>query len=260
MSRGTAEESFNTAFTNRFRDLSEMYPNPSSTTASESGGTLDSPNLQNLLAQLNAAKSTSGGSSGASADPLADHCSPCAALAKPLTDSAEPNKLLPGGASYWLMVVLLVVAMILIIFGLVRLFRRSGEGHHKYGAPHLRPDTPRPVQETEPVHVEVVTNHEDDPSDEPVTTIIFFHATWCGHCKELHKPFLELASMMKKDRQSTAKFKTMESEVMQKCAHSSRFNIDGFPSIVVYRNKTEIGRMVGNQGNDALLAFFTQHA
>ena len=115
-------------------------------------------------------------------------------------------------------------------------------------------------QEGQQVLKLVANNYDKEVHRIKKDAVVFFHAPWCGHCKELHKPFLELASMMKKDRQSAAKFKTMESEVMQKCAHSSRFNIDGFPSIVVYRNKTEIGRMVGNQGKDALLAFFTQHA
>ena len=93
-----------------------------------------------------------------------------------------------------------------------------------------------------------------DPSETGVT-FVFFHATWCGHCKQFRPLFEEAA----KAAGGKAKFKAVVSDVLQKSTHAEKVPIRGFPTVVAFVDGQQADSLVGNQGKEALAQFILKY-
>tara|TARA_Y100000816_G_scaffold84332_1_gene57917 strand:- start:151 stop:465 length:315 start_codon:yes stop_codon:yes gene_type:complete len=101
-------------------------------------------------------------------------------------------------------------------------------------------------------------NFKDDMFDtvianEPVS-VIQFSAAWCGPCKSL-RPIMEKLSGEYKDR---AKFfyADIESDAINL---GSSCGIRGVPTVIVFKKKTEVDRLVGGVNEGALKAFLDKN-
>lgn len=271
---GDAQKLFNDAFDSRFKDLQSMFETPSTDMSA-----LDSPEVQKLLAKL----SSGAGKSGT------ESCAPCAAFAKPLPCASPPSMLKGGSGLSWLLVVLLVAGVFLVVYGLLQLFRSSSERNRAgkvdpragsrgtFGAPHLKIGSQgagvgggmggvgagavvggaaqaQPMQGSQGLDEEDPDKVIPDPSEAGVT-FVFFHATWCGHCKQFRPIFEEAA----KAAAGKAKFKAVVSDVLQKSKHAEKVPIRGFPTVVAFVNGQQADTLVGNQGKEALAQFIQKY-
>ena len=90
-------------------------------------------------------------------------------------------------------------------------------------------------------------------ANEPVS-VIQFSATWCGPCKSL-RPIMEKLSGEYKDR---AKFfyADIESDAINL---GSSCGIRGVPTVIVFKKKTEVDRLVGGVSESAMKAFLNKN-
>ena len=90
-------------------------------------------------------------------------------------------------------------------------------------------------------------------ANEPVS-VIQFSATWCGPCKSL-RPIMEKLSGEYKDR---AKFfyADIESDAINL---GSSCGIRGVPTVIVFKKKTEVDRLVGGVSESAMRAFLDKN-
>ncbi len=75
--------------------------------------------------------------------------------------------------------------------------------------------------------------------------VVDFFATWCGPCKNLSPMLDELA------RPLTNQIKFLKVDVDQSSQLAERFDIQGIPTIVFFRNGKELGRLVGLPAQEA---------
>ena len=262
----SSEAMFNKAFETRFKDLSSLYDSPASSDVSfliSDGAPMTGKAVKNASMTPTAINM-----------PSQPSCSACEALAKPMP-CAEPSKNMLSGGTSWLLGLLLVVGVFLVIFGIYQLFRSSSDRNRNpimfppkiglpskyHGAPHL----PNPAGTFGPLATDNGANgdgiDENDPdliipneSDNGVS-IVFFHATWCGHCKQFRPIFEEAAAA----HGGRAKFKAVVSDVLQKSKHADKVPIQGFPTVFVFKDGQPVDSMVGNQGKDALMQLIAKH-
>ena len=90
-------------------------------------------------------------------------------------------------------------------------------------------------------------------ANEPVS-VIQFSATWCGPCKSL-RPIMEKLSGEYKDR---AKFFYTDIETDGLNLGSS-CGIRGVPTVIVFKKKTEVDRLVGGVSESAMRAFLDKN-
>ena len=90
-------------------------------------------------------------------------------------------------------------------------------------------------------------------ANEPVS-VIQFSAAWCGPCKSL-RPIMEKLSGEYKDR---AKFfyADIESDAINL---GSSCGIRGVPTVIVFKKKTEVDRLVGGVNEGAMKAFLDKN-
>ena len=90
-------------------------------------------------------------------------------------------------------------------------------------------------------------------ANEPVS-VIQFSAAWCGPCKSL-RPIMEKLSGEYKDR---AKFfyADIESDAINL---GSSCGIRGVPTVIVFKKKTEVDRLVGGVSESAMKAFLDKN-
>ena len=235
-SKQDAQQLFNQAFDARFKDLQAMFDTPSAVS-------------EDVDMKPSAMKSDT------------QSCEACKTLtaASPVASSSD-------GCMSWILLFLLVLGMILVIYGLFMIFRKRREPLHKkhppnrYSAPHVvaggapltKHETSANADELEEKNPE---NIMPDASDAQAT-FLFFHAVWCGHCKQF-KPIFEASAKAAKGK---AKFKTVVSDVLQQSSHADKFPIRGFPTIIVYVKGEQVDTLVGNQGKDALDQLIMKYA
>ena len=90
-------------------------------------------------------------------------------------------------------------------------------------------------------------------ANEPVS-VIQFSAAWCGPCKSL-RPIMEKLSEEYKDR---AKFFYADIETDALNLGSS-CGIRGVPTVIVFKKKTEVDRLIGGVNESAMKAFLDKN-
>ena len=90
-------------------------------------------------------------------------------------------------------------------------------------------------------------------ANEPVS-VIQFSAAWCGPCKSL-RPIMEKLSEEYKDR---AKFFYADIET-DSINLGSSCGIRGVPTVIVFKKKTEVDRLVGGVNEGAMKAFLDKN-
>ncbi len=188
-----------------------------------------------------------------------DACAPCVAFSAPARPASS------SGGHSWLYLFMLMVGTFLVAYGVFKIFKASAEGRRSpkswgYAAPHVTAGGTPPVYQPTAVESSGIEESNPDkiipdPSDAQVT-FVFFHATWCGHCKQFKPIFEQVAAAAK----GKARFKTVVSDVLQKSPHADKIPIRGFPTIIVFSKGEQVDTLVGNQGKDALEQLVMKHA
>ena len=192
-------------------------------------------------------------------------CAACDTLARPLPCAAPP-----AGVSMWFVMPLLVLGVVLVIVGLYNILgpgpddRRAPPPrplNHFMGAPHQPAGvaalgTTPPFDETSESVSHVTDPAQVLPSEDGIT-FVFFHAPWCGHCKQFKPVFEKVAKEL---AQPGRKFTAVQSDILQQSPHADQIPIRGFPTILAFRSAAQIGSMVGAQGESALRKFIDEHA
>jgi thioredoxin 1 len=83
-------------------------------------------------------------------------------------------------------------------------------------------------------------------------TLVDFYANWCGPCRTL-APVLEQAA---KDLHGQATIAKVDIDNEQKTAN--QFQITSVPTMILFKNGKEIGRLVGLRSADAIKDFIKQ--
>jgi thiol-disulfide isomerase/thioredoxin len=99
-----------------------------------------------------------------------------------------------------------------------------------------------------------------DPSQAVPTSgraIVMYHATWCGHCKQM-RPMYESAAAAAASQQLA--FLACEHEVLEKSGKGQQLGIQGYPTLIAFDSGSKKGELVGNVGADKLKAFIGQFA
>jgi thioredoxin 1 len=85
-------------------------------------------------------------------------------------------------------------------------------------------------------------------------TVVMFSAEWCGWCRKL-EPGLDRASRERPE----VRFLKVEANVPRAAQRFwEDFSVNGYPTLVVYRDGIETGRQVGYVPDGALHAFLTR--
>lgn len=269
MALSSAKDDFNNVFQSRFQELQSMFSTPSPADAA----LISSPDVQELLRKLEA---TSG---GASVPKGVSSCAPCATLITPeIREAAKPCR----GVTSWLLIALLLLGVFLVVYGVCQMFsrprgagRHAGARHKVMGAPHVgagavaggagpqggQPGTVGAAHAGPGQGQPSDSLEETDPDQvipsEPGVTFVFFHAPWCGHCKQFKPIYEALARSM---AASGAKFKSVQSDVLQASKHADKVPIRGFPTVVAFKNGQQADSLVGNQGAEALKTFVSKNS
>ena len=76
--------------------------------------------------------------------------------------------------------------------------------------------------------------------------LVDFWAEWCGPCKALAPKLEEIAGEMK-----AAKIVKVDVDANPDTA--TKYGVRGIPTLVVFKDGKEVGRLVGNQPKDAIV-------
>lgn len=93
------------------------------------------------------------------------------------------------------------------------------------------------------------TDKEFDNEIKKGVTLVDFHANWCGPCRTL-APVLEQVA---KDIQGKATIGKIDIDNEQKTA--AHFQITSVPTMILFKNGKEVGRLVGLRNADAVKEF-----
>lgn len=81
--------------------------------------------------------------------------------------------------------------------------------------------------------------------------LVDFSATWCGPCKQLTPKVEELSQEM-----TNISFGKVDIEILASVAEE--FNIEGVPTLVLFKDGKEVDRQVGAIGKTALKTWLTK--
>lgn len=102
-----------------------------------------------------------------------------------------------------------------------------------------------------------LTGPSFDHAIEKGVTIIKFYAPWCGHCKRLVPTWDELATKYVGNKNvKIAKVDCTLSDNKDLC---STQEVDGFPTIFIYRNGDKVTEYNGNRSLEDLVNFVNRH-
>lgn len=104
--------------------------------------------------------------------------------------------------------------------------------------------------------ISLTRNNFKENIDTGVTFVKFF-APWCGHCKRLAPAWEELAKkFLTTDRIKIARVDCTQEENKQLCNDEE---VDGYPTLFLYRNGEKISEHNGSRSVEDLLDFLTKH-
>ena len=121
---------------------------------------------------------------------------------------------------------------------------------------HPRPRTAlhaqaRPTKYTRTQVYHVTSEAEFDEIIKLDNVVIDFYADWCGPCKRLAPLLDQLAQEF-----SHILFFKVNSDNFNQL--SSKFNIRGIPTLLLFKNGTKVAQMVGSQSKQDYVAAFTK--
>ena len=93
----------------------------------------------------------------------------------------------------------------------------------------------------------------DDEITASVPVLVDFWAPWCGPCRAV-SPLVEETG-----REHAGRLKVVKLNVDEAPAISGRFQVRGIPLLVMIRNGSEVGRLVGAVPRAQLTDFVHQH-
>ena len=102
---------------------------------------------------------------------------------------------------------------------------------------------------------EHLTYLNDDNFENEVSkgvTLVDFYADWCGPCRMMTPIMDELA----KEMQGKVKIAKLDIETAQKV--TSNFNVTSIPTIILFKDGSEIDRVVGVRDKDFLKKILTK--
>jgi thiol-disulfide isomerase/thioredoxin len=182
----------------------------------------------------------------------------------------------------WLLIVLLVVGVLLVVFGLFQLFRSSCErnrvistqmvrsnnnnNNNLHGAPHV-PVTAGAEQQAWDAatggQTEFVDERKDpryiSPTASDGLTFVFYHATWCGHCKNFLPIYHEVASEIATSNSGRVKFWKVAQDVLVQSTEPPQVPIRAFPTVAVFKDGKYLEHKLGGQAKQAFKEFVLKH-
>ncbi len=96
-------------------------------------------------------------------------------------------------------------------------------------------------------------NFESDVTDSTLPVLVDFGATWCGPCRKM-EPHLALFSVEYEGRVRVGKVDVDEQREL-----AARFDIDGYPTLVLFQDGREIGREVGFMSYQSIVNWVERH-
>jgi thioredoxin 1 len=97
------------------------------------------------------------------------------------------------------------------------------------------------------------TNFEAEVMKSEVPVLVDFWAEWCAPCKAL-APTLEAVA-----KDYLGKAKVVKLNVDQNIATSSRFNIKGIPTLLLFKGGMVKEQIVGTTGKEAIAKLLDKH-
>ncbi|MEK7354953.1 MAG: thioredoxin [Bdellovibrionota bacterium] len=91
------------------------------------------------------------------------------------------------------------------------------------------------------------TAFESDVIKGSVPVLVDFWAEWCGPCKALAPKLEEIAGEL------AGKAKIVKVDVDANPDSAAKYGVRGIPTLVLFKDGKEVGRLVGNQPKDAIV-------
>ena len=90
------------------------------------------------------------------------------------------------------------------------------------------------------------SSFQTEVTESALPVLVDFWAPWCGPCKMVAPVLDELA------REYAGKLKIVKLNVDQNQQVAAQFGISSIPTLIMFRNGKEAGKMIGFQSKDAL--------
>lgn len=97
--------------------------------------------------------------------------------------------------------------------------------------------------------VPVVTEQDFDDTIKSGVVLVDFYGAWCGPCKKL-SPVIDSAA----DKLQGGK-KIVKVNIDQSRALADRYNVRAVPTLILFKNGSEVDRMQGAVSEEAVLEF-----
>jgi len=90
------------------------------------------------------------------------------------------------------------------------------------------------------------SSFQTEVTDSALPVLVDFWAPWCGPCKMVAPVLEELA------QEYAGKLKIVKLNVDQNQQVAAQFGISSIPTLIIFKNGKESGKMIGFQSKDAL--------
>ncbi|MFZ4403518.1 MAG: thioredoxin [Pseudobdellovibrionaceae bacterium] len=88
-------------------------------------------------------------------------------------------------------------------------------------------------------------------SSKPV--LVDFWAEWCGPCRALAPKLEEIATEL------SSKVTVVKVNVDENQQTPSRYGVRGIPALLLFKDGSEVGQLVGNHPKEAIVSFLNEH-
>jgi thioredoxin 1 len=110
------------------------------------------------------------------------------------------------------------------------------------------------VPHVEGIEVAMTTdNFETEALQSEIPVLVDFGAEWCGPCRQM-EPAMAYLSVQYKGRLKVGKV-----DVDENAEVTSRYNVDGFPTFVLFEEGQEVARTVGAMSYGELSSWVDRH-